>query len=122
MSMKGISECCVRGCSGSVEDYYNLCVNHRLPGVKVAHSGSTMVITMWTAEHGGETGFILLNDYALGDLFGGRNGFMARLAQQGFIRVRNIVSPEQLDREKARVGLAATWSGPWLTVYPWELD
>jgi hypothetical protein len=123
MSMKGITECSVPGCSGSVEGYNNLCDNHRLPGAIVAHGQSTMVVTMWVADHKGEVGFILLNDYALGELFGGRGGFEAKLVQQGFRKVRNIGSPQQLDSEKARmVGRPATWSGPWLTEYPWELE
>jgi hypothetical protein len=84
-----------------------------------AHGQSTMVVTMWVAEHNGAAGFLLLNDYALGDLFGGREGFEAKLVQQGFRKVLNIGSPQQLDSEKARMGRPATWSGPWLTEYPW---
>ena len=66
----------------------------------------------------GEVGFI----YALGNLFGGREGFEVKLAEQRFTKVRNVDSPQQLDSERAKVGRPASWSGPWKTVYPWELE
>src|ERR1019366_3831825 len=122
MAMKGRTKCSVPGCSGSVDGYSNLCDNHRLPGTKVVYGENTMLVTIWVAEHNGELGFILLNDYALGNLFGGREGFELKLAEQRFTKVRNVDSPQQLDSERAKVGRAASWSGPWRTVYPWELE
>jgi hypothetical protein len=68
MTMSGIAKCSVPGCSGSVDGYSNLCDNHRVPGTKLVNGESTMMITIWVAEHNGELGFILLNDYALGQL------------------------------------------------------
>jgi hypothetical protein len=106
-------------CSGSVGDYTNLCDKHTVPGAIIAVGRSTMVVTVWVAEHD-DVGFIFLNDYALGDSFGGRVGFEAKLAQQGFTRVRNVESPLQFDSEQARIGRPASWSGPWLEDYPWE--
>ena len=61
-----------------------------------------MVVTIWVAEHEGEVGIILLNDYVLGDLFGGQAGFEAELAKQGFTNVRNMESPLQFERERAK--------------------
>jgi hypothetical protein len=52
----------------------------------VAVGQSTMIITIWVAEHEGEVG-ILLNDYALGSLFGGRPAFEAKLCRTGFTKV-----------------------------------
>ena len=71
-----------------------------------------MLITIWVAEHNGELGFILLNDYALGNLFGGREGFEVKLAEQRFTKVRNVDSPQQLDSERAKVGRPTSWPGP----------
>src|ERR1700689_5018145 len=73
--------------SPSVNGYSNLCDNHRIPGTIALYGESTMVIAIWVVEHRGEAGFILLNDYALGELFGGRGGFDAKLVQQGFRKV-----------------------------------
>jgi hypothetical protein len=79
-----------------------------------------MVITTWAAEHGDEVGLLLLNDWALGSLFGGRAGFEARLREQGFTNVRNLLTPTEF--ATMRSGKApSTWSGPWLTQYPWEV-
>ena len=118
--MKGVTKCSVHDCSGSVGDYSNLCDSHRVPGAIVEVGQSAMVVTIWLAEHNGEVGFIFLNDYALGDSFGGRVGFEAKLAEQGFTNVRNVKSPLEFDSEKARIECPASWSGPWLTKYPWE--
>jgi hypothetical protein len=122
MPMSGLNKCSVPECDELVGDYANLCDRHKIPGVIVEIGQSTMIVTVWVAEHGGEVGFILLNDYALGDLFGGRAGFEAKLAQQGFTKVRNVESPLQFDSEKARIDRPASWSGPWLTEYPWEVQ
>ena len=122
MAMSGITKCSVPGCSGPVDRYSNLCDNHSVPGEVVAQGESMVVITIWIAEHNGEAGYILLNDYALGDLFGGREGFEVKLAQQRFTKVRNVNSQEQLASERATVRRPASWSGPWRTVYPWELE
>lgn len=122
MPMSGCTKCSVPDCDELVGDCANLCDRHKMPGLIVECELNTFIVTIWIAEHNGEVGFILLNDYALGDLFGGRSGFEAKLAQQGFTNVRNMDSPQHFDRERAKVKCPANWSGPWLTEYPWELQ
>jgi len=84
---------------------------------------STMVVTAWYAERKNEYGLILCNDFALGDLFGGAERFVARLAAQGFGNVRAMATPEELRPAMdplAHVGkIEGAWSGPWQTEYPW---
>jgi hypothetical protein len=89
--------------------------------MRIKHGSSTGVVTAWYAEHSTERGIILLNDYALGDLFGGASGFKAKLEQQGFTKIRNLRTPEELETAKAQIAKSpGSWSGPWLTEYPWE--
>ncbi len=85
--MKGCTGCAVPGCANEPHDYANLCDLHRQPGMALeAPDGSTMVITCWLACHGTETGIVLLNDYALGDLHGGAEGFPRPASGPGFHR------------------------------------
>lgn len=120
MAMDGLTECAA-GCGAPISGSGNLCLKHRVPGGVVRVNNSTMVVTVWYAKHDGEAGIILLNDFALGDLFGGRAGFEAKLRHQGFTAVRNIRTPEELDAvKKSTNGKLASWGGPWLTKYPWE--
>jgi hypothetical protein len=87
----------------------------------IKHGNSTVVVTAWYGEHANEAGVILLNDYALGDLFGGEAGFKAKLGQQGFVKVRILRTPEELEAAKVQVAKApGKWSGPWLTEYARE--
>jgi hypothetical protein len=81
-----------------------------------------MVITIWYAEHEGEHGLILLNDWALGYHFSGSDGFVERLHQQGFVNVRNLLTPEEFAKAKAPSPgmMSGSWGGPWNTKYPWE--
>jgi hypothetical protein len=117
--MKGCTGCAVPGCANEPHDYANLCDLHRQPGMALeAPDGSTMVITCWLACHGTETGIVLLNDYALGDLHGGAEGFRAQLQAQGFTGIRLLTTVEEVDAAKQKV--LASWSGPWLPEYPWE--
>jgi hypothetical protein len=103
-------------------EHNNLCDDRRVPGAIARIGKSTMVITTWYAEHAGEHGLILLNDFAFGDLFGGRVGFETKLAQQGFVNVRLLRTPAELETAKIpKLGNeAGNWSGPWLGRYPWE--
>jgi hypothetical protein len=78
-----------------------------------------MVITAWAAKHDHEEGVIFLNDFALGDLFGGRAGFEKKLQDQGFVEVRNIPTEEEVKSIGANKKMAE-WSGPWLPEYPWD--
>jgi hypothetical protein len=64
--------------------------------MSVRVGGSTMVIAAWYAEHGEEAGVILLNDLALGEIFGGA-GFEAKLHEQAFVNVHNLATPEELE-------------------------
>jgi hypothetical protein len=110
-------------CAGPISGPNNLCNHHRLPGPIVQVDDSTMMITAWVAEHGDEVGIILLNDFALGDCFGGREGFEAELAVQGFSNVRNIATSKELEAAKyPTLGKkAGDWGGPWRTRYAWEV-
>ena len=119
MAMEGLTQCAA-GCGAPIEDPGNLCCVHRMPGGVVRVNKSTMIVTVWYAEHTGEAGIILLNDFALGDLFAGRAGFEAKLQQQGFKAVRNLATPEELEAVKKLNEPLASWTGPWLTKYPWE--
>ena len=120
MPMRGLTKCSVPDCDELVGDFGNLCDRHMMPGAIVEVGQSTMIVTIWIAEHEGEVGVIFLKDYALGKLFGGRLGFEAKLSQQGFANVRNVESPLQFESERAKC--TANWSGQWLTAYPWELQ
>ena len=77
-----------------------------------------MIITSWLVRYGEEDGLIALNDFALGDCFGGAEGFLAKLQDQGFTNVRNLATPDEL--EEARSKKLAGWSGPWRARYPWQ--
>jgi hypothetical protein len=81
-----------------------------------------MVITSWYAEHAGEYGVIFLNDWALGSHFGGAEGFETKLRNQGFVNVRLLLTPTELEEAKASQSgkTAGNWSGPWRTRYTWE--
>jgi hypothetical protein len=84
----------------------------------------TFVITAWAAEHGGESAIIFLNDYAIGDLFGGRAGFEKCLADQGFTGVHLIETRAELQSAKRPTNSnkkMGNWGGPWKTEYPWEV-
>ena len=124
MAMKGRTTCAVHGCTNTIWGPNNLCDAHRLPGGIVQVGDSTMVITCWYAEHDAECGVIFLNDWKLGDLFGGRKGFEARLAEQGFTRVRNLATLEEMVTAKhwAKDKKVGHWGGPWRTEYPWQRD
>jgi hypothetical protein len=121
MGMEGLTKCAA-GCGAPILGSGNLCHQHRVPGGVVRVGDSVMVVTVWHVEREGEAGIILLNDFALGDLFGGRAGFEAKLQQQGFTSVRLIESSEERE-EMRRPGSGqkwARWSGPWKTQYPWQ--
>ena len=73
-------------------------MKHGLPGLVVRGGDNDYVITAWAAKHGNEEGIIILNDLALGELFGGRAGFEKKLQDQGFVDVRNILGSDFLIR------------------------
>jgi hypothetical protein len=117
------SKCAVRACAEVAAMHGNLCDRHQVPGVVVESPSRTYVVTSWYAEHGGTRGIVVLNDFALGDLFGGQGGFQAKLMRQGFTAIRLLATLEEFEdaREKVRVA-PGDWSGPWNTRYPWELS
>jgi hypothetical protein len=85
MPMKGRTKCAVLACSARISGYGNLCDSHRIPGAIVRMGDNTMIIAAWEVEHEHESGIVFLNDFASGDLFGGRAGFEAKLREQGFV-------------------------------------
>jgi hypothetical protein len=97
--MKNRTKCAVPECPARISGYSNLCDSHRIPGAIARLGNSTMVITSWLVQHGEEQGLIALNDFALGDLFGGAEGFLAKLEEQGFTYARNLATPEELQAE-----------------------
>jgi hypothetical protein len=122
MAIDGNTTCAVPGCVAPISEPNNLCEEHRLPGMSVRVGSSTMVIAAWYAEHGEEAGVILLNDLALGRMFGSGKGFEAGLREQGFVNVRNLATPEDLEaaRKPKQGKKAGDWAGPWRTQYPWQ--
>jgi hypothetical protein len=80
-------------------------------------------VTAWYAEHARRRGIIFLNDFALGDLFAGKEGFRAELKRQGFSAIEVLRTPEEVWAAKRRMAHApGNFSGPWLTEYPWETE
>jgi hypothetical protein len=139
--MKGNTRCAVAGCIYPIHGPNNLCDRHRVGGIAFSIDDSTMagapwvpehedeigistmVLSTWVAEHEDEIGFILLNDWALGDLFGGRVGFEARLARQGFKNIVNATLEEVEAAKHPKPGKRfGDWSGPWLVSYPWQVN
>ena len=123
MAIDGNTTCAVPGCGAPISGPNNLCEEHRLPGMGVRLGGSTMVITAWYAEHGDEAGVILLNDWALGAHFGGGKGFEGKLLEQGFVNVRNLATPQEVEEAKrpAQGKKVGGWVGSWKTQYPWQI-
>lgn len=123
MNSETKSKCAVRACAETAASIGNLCDQHQVPGVVFESSSSnrTYVVTSWYAEHEGTRGIVVLNDFALGDLFGGEEGFRAELMLQGFTAIRLLATPEEFEDAKEMVRMApGRWSGPWSTRYSWE--
>ena len=121
MAFQGQSGCAVPKCNGPCSVGANLCEDHLVPGMVIKHGSSTVLVTAWRAEHAGQRGIILVNDFALGDLFAGAEGFSKKLEQQGFSDIKLLETPEEFQAAKEHVAEApGNWSGPWLTEYPWE--
>ncbi len=115
------SKCAVRACAEVTASIGNLCNRHRVPGVVFESPNRTFVITSWYAEHEGTRGIVVLNDFALGDLFGGQEPFRAELMRQGFTAIHLLATPEEFADAKEKVLVApGRWSGPWSKQYPWE--
>jgi hypothetical protein len=118
--------CAVKDCGNPIWGPNNLCDCHRLPGIVVLCADGSLVVTMWVAEHDGEFGVIIMDDFGIGDLFGGEAGFKARLAKQGFTNVMLLETPEEINAANESMWEPETgkkvgkWAGPWLPRYPWE--
>ena len=121
MPMEGRTTCAVPECGARISSFSNLCTVHMVPGAIVRLGENTMIITSWLAQHGEEQGIIVLNDFALGDLFRGAGGFLEKLKEQGFVDVRLLRTPEELENAKkpAEGKEVGDWSGPWRTQYLW---
>jgi hypothetical protein len=104
------NKCMVRGCGR--ESIFHLCDMHASPGTVVEIRGRKFVIGTWLVEREGRMRLITINDFALGDLFGGREAFEKRLQTQGY-KIHDLISrPEHLETAQRRnPGLRFTlWS------------
>jgi hypothetical protein len=121
MAFKGQNECAVQPCTSPCCAGANLYEEHLVPRMRIEHGSSTGVVTAWYVNHPTGRGMVLLNDFALGDLFGGAPRFKGKLEQQGFVKVRNLRTPEEFEAAKTQIAKSpGSWSGPWLTSHPWE--
>ena len=122
MPMDNVTLCAVPSCTSPTSGFGNLCERHQVPGLIVQGEDNTYIITCWYAEHGNEVAIIVLNDWALGHHFSGRHGFERTLAKQGFDNVRNLATPEEVEKAKLPpLGkIFGNWGGPWRSHYPWE--
>ena len=121
MAFEGQNNCAVHECGRPCSDGANLCQDHYIPGVVIELQNGTCVVTVWFAERAKQAGVIVMNDYELGDLFGGAAGFKAQLERQGFSDVRNLSTFKDLEEANIRVARApGNWAGPWSEQYPWE--
>ena len=121
MAFKERDKCAVLDCTSPCSGRTNLCESHMVPGMAFRIGDSTGVVAAWYVEHARLRGIIVLNDFALGDLFGGAEGFSKKLEQQGFSDIKLLETPEEFQAAKEHVAEApGNWSGPWLTEYPWE--
>jgi hypothetical protein len=68
----------------------------------VGRGTRTFVISTWLVQRRNALRLITLNDYALGDLFGGRAGFESQLANQGYQVLGLISSLAELEATKLR--------------------
>jgi hypothetical protein len=121
MELETRPKCAVSACAEVAASIGNLCDRHQVPGVVFESPGRRYVITSWYAEQEGTRGIVVLNDFALGDLFGGIDGFKTKLREQGFENVCLLRTPEEFRNAKTHVAEApGNWSGPWLIEYAWE--
>ncbi len=121
MAFDGVKKCAVSSCKESCYGPCNLCREHAVPGVVVCVGDGTGIVASWYAERDGERGLIVVDDLEIGELFGGVEGFTAKLKSQGFERVRILRTPEEVASARIEIlKVFAYWSGPWRPQYPWE--
>jgi len=121
MAFEGVKKCAVSSCEESCYEPRNLCREHAVPGALVCVGDGTGIVTSWYAEREGERGLIVIDDQELGEMFGGIEGFTAKLKSQGFEKARILRTPEEVASARIEILKAfAYWSGPWRPQYPWE--
>ena len=80
----------------------------------------TGVATSWYAERAGKRGIIAIDDFDLGNLHGGAEGFTAELNRQGFTAVHILKTRKELASASAKCWEApGTFGGPWGSPYSW---
>jgi len=123
MAFEGVEKCAVSSCEKPYCGPSNLCHEHGVPGAVVRVGDGTGIVTSWFAEREGKLGLIVIDDLDLGELFGGVEGFMAKLRVQGFQDVQILRTPEEVASARTHILKAyAYWSGPWRSQYPWETE
>jgi hypothetical protein len=86
------NKCVVSGCNRDAT--YHLCEQHAVPGTVVEVNGEGFVVSDWLAERAGQMCVIRVNDFALGDLYGGRQELEHQLSVQGY-KVHGLISSEE---------------------------
>jgi hypothetical protein len=123
MAFKGVTKCAVPSCTEPCCCPGNLCEKHSVPGAVVEAEDGTGVVTSWYAERAGKSGFIVIDDLDLGNLFGGVEGVTAELNRNGFTAVRILTTTEEVAVARAKFWEApGDFSGPWGTQYSWDPD
>jgi hypothetical protein len=87
-----MNTCVVAGCGR--KSSFHLCKTHALPGLLGKVSGKNFVFSFWLVERAGQMLLITLSDFAVGTLFGGRQGFEHQLGIQGY-KIHGLISSEE---------------------------
>jgi hypothetical protein len=73
---------------------FHLCARHAIPGMVVEVENDSKaykyVVSNWLVERAGRLRLITMNDLAMGQLFGGYEGFERQLQEQGY-QVRALI-------------------------------
>jgi hypothetical protein len=105
------NKCVVSGC-GRISSFH-LCRIHAIPGLLGEQGGNNFVFSLWLVERAGQMLLVTLSDFALGTLFGGRQGFENRLGVQGY-KIDRVISREE--------EFATLQQRPGLRTIPWTHD
>jgi len=92
------NKCVVPGCNRDAT--YHLCEQHAVTGRVVEVNGEGFVVSSWLVERAGQMCIIRVNDFALGDLYGGRQELEHQLSVQGYKVHALISSEEELEATK----------------------
>jgi hypothetical protein len=116
MAFQGVTKCAIRSCKEPCSYPANLCHKHSAPGSVVEVGDGTGVVTLWYAEQAGKSGIIAIDDFELGNLYGGVEGFTAELNRLGFTAVRILETRMELAAARAKhLEAPGNFSGPWDT-------